>query len=138
MPVPYGPRAYRRRIRALGPLVALLAPGACGLVAWWCLRDHTSALRGTVGFATAVLAAPGLVAAGVPLTSGRQAYLLAVAGSALLWLLLGGMAARRATRSPVATWADYWRELAWPVVGVWVGAGVSLVVANVLLGGALS
>lgn len=138
MPVPLGPRAYRRRIRGLGPLVALVPPAVFGLVAWWCLRDHTSAMRGTVGFVAAVLAAPVLVATGVPLTTGRPAYLAAVAASGLLWLLLGVVAARRATRSPVATWTDYWRELAWPAVGVWAGAGVSLVTANLLLGGALA
>lgn len=128
---------YRRRIRSAGPLAALAPPLALGLVAWWCLREHTSALRGAVGLAAALAAAPGLVVAGAPLTTGRPAYLAAVAGSAALWLALGAIAARRATRSPAATWTDFWREFAWPAVGVWVGAGASFVVADLLLGGAL-
>jgi hypothetical protein len=46
-----------------------------------------------------------------------------------LWLLVGFLAARRATRNPMATWADFWRHYAWMCAGVWVGAAIALGVA---------
>ena len=105
--------------------------GGLGLVLH---RGSTSAARGIGGFALAVLAAPGLLVAGVPLRGGAGLYAVAAAGSALLWMLLGAIAARRATRSPVATWRDFWREWLWLALAVWVGVGLSLVAANFLLG----
>ncbi|MDP9464224.1 MAG: hypothetical protein M3P52_06345 [Actinomycetota bacterium] len=101
------------------------------------LRGHTSFVRGIAGFLTAVLAAPGLLVAGAPLRSGRSVYLVAVAGSAVLWMIVGAIAARRATRIPAATWRDYWREYLWLAVGVWLGVVVALVAVNLVLGRAL-
>jgi hypothetical protein len=118
-------------------MVALVPPGALGVVALLLLRSHTSLTRGVAGFLTAVFAAPGLLVAGVPLRSGGTVYLAAIGGSALIWMLLGAVAARRATRSPAATWRDYWREYLWLALGVWLGVVVALVVVNVILGRAL-
>jgi len=133
-PVPAGPRAYRGRIRSLGPLAGLLPAAVLGGLGLVLHRGSTSAARGIGGFALAVLAAPGLLVAGVPLRGGAGLYAVAAAGSALLWMLLGAIAARRATRSPVATWRDFWREWLWLALAVWVGVGLSLVAANFLLG----
>ena len=136
-PVPLGPRAYRTKLRASGPFVALLPPGALGVVSLLLLRSHTSLVRGVAGFLTAVLAAPGLLVAGVPLRSGRGVYLAAVVGSAVLWMLIGAIAARRATRVPVASWRDFWREYLWLAIGVWLGVVVALVAVNLVFGRAL-
>jgi len=85
----------------------------------------------------AVFAAPGLLVAGVPLRSGRAVYLVAVAGSAVLWMLIGAIAARRATRLPVASWRDFWREYLWLALGVWLGVVAALIAVNLVFGRAL-
>jgi hypothetical protein len=101
------------------------------------LRGHTSLARGLAGFLAAVLAAPGLLVAGVPLRSGGKVYLGAVVGSAVLWMLVGAVSARRATRLPAASWRDYWREYLWLAVGVWLGVVVALIAVNLVFGRAL-
>jgi hypothetical protein len=136
-PVPMGPRAYRSKLRSSGPLVALLPPAILGVLSLLLLRGHTSIVRGVAGFVTAILAAPGLLVAGAPLRSGRSVYLGAVVGSALLWMVVGAIAARRATRLPVASWRDYWREYIWLAAGVWLGVVVALGVVNLIFGRAL-
>lgn len=135
--VPSGPRAYRSQLRVLGPLAALVPPGVAGLVALALLRGNESLGRGLLGFAAAVMAAPGLLVAGAPLTSGAGRYLLAIAASALAWSVLGGVAAHRATRSPVATWRDYWREYAWMLAGVWFGVALAALIVDIALGNPL-
>jgi len=136
-PVPQGPRAYRRQIRRLGPVLGLFPPAALGVAAMLLLRGNASStIRGVLGFLTAVLAAPGLLVAGAPLTSGTGGQTAAVAGSAALWLLLGVTASRRATRAPVAMWSDFWREYAWLAFAIWLGVVGALVAANLILGGA--
>ena len=47
---------------------------------------------------------------------------------------LGTVAARRATRRPVATWRDFWREYFWLAGGVWLGVIVALVLVALVLG----
>ena len=101
------------------------------------LRGHTSLTRGLAGFLTAVLAAPGLLVAGAPLRADHSAYLGAVVGSAAMWMLVGVISARRATRLPAASWRDFWREYLWLAVGVWLGVGVALVAVNLVFGLAL-
>jgi hypothetical protein len=46
-----------------------------------------------------------------------------------MWMLVGFLAARRATRNPMATWPDFWRHYAWMCAGIWAGASIALVVA---------
>lgn len=132
-----GPRAYRSKLRGTGPIVALVPPGVLGALSLVLLSGHTSLVRGLAGFLTAVLAAPGLLVVGAPLRSGSAVYLGAVAGSAAFWMLLGAVSARRATRLPVASWRDYWREYLWLAVGVWCGVVVALIVVNLVFGRAL-
>ena len=131
-----GPRAYRRQIRRLGPLMGLLPPAALGATALLLLRNNTATVRGVVGFLMAVLAAPGLLVGGAPMKGGTGFYMAAALGSAVMWLLLGIAATARATRSPVATWGDYWREYLWLAGAVWLGVLGALLVANLILGGA--
>jgi hypothetical protein len=134
--VPQGPRAYRARLRRLGPIAGLIPPAALGALAWLLLRNNTSALRGVGSFVLGVLAAPALLVAGVPLASGG-AFAVGIAGSVALWLLVGVLAARRATRTPAASWRDFWREYLWLAGAVWLGTIGALVVANLILGRSL-
>jgi len=136
-PVPGGPRHYRTRIRSLGPIVGLIPPAILGVLALLLLNGSTGAARGVTGFGLALFAAPGLLFVGAPLSTGSGVYLLAIAASAVLWLAIGVVAARRATRSPAPTWRDFWREWAWPAAGVWLGVIVALLVADLVLGKAL-
>jgi len=116
--------------------LALLPPAALGAMALLLLRENTSTVRGVLGFLTAVLAAPGLLVGGAPMKGGTGLYIAAAAGSAVLWLLIGVAASARATRRPVATWGDYWKEYLWLAGAVWLGVIGALVVANLILGGA--
>ena len=136
-PVPLGPRAYRSKIRSSGPFVALVPPAILGCISLLLLRGHTSLTRGVGGFVAAILAAPGLLVAGVPLRSGKTVYLWAVVGSAVLWMIVGTIAARRATRHPAASWRDFWREYAWLAAGVWLGVVLALAAVNLIFGRAL-
>ena len=54
-----------------------------------------------------------------------------------MWVVVGIVAARRATRSPVATWSDYWREYLWLAAGIWLGVVVAVVAIRLTIGGAL-
>ena len=58
---------------------------------------------------------------------------MAVLASVPLWLVLGLVASRRATRSTVASWRDYWREMAFLTVAVVIGAIVALAAATKIL-----
>jgi len=135
--VPHGPRAYRTQLRVLGPIAALAPPAVLALAALLALAGDGSPGRGVVGFVCAVLAAPGLLVAGVPLATGGGTWALALLGSAALWIALGSVASRRATSTPVASWRDYWRELSWLAIAVWVGVALALVATQLLIGRAL-
>lgn len=131
-----GPRWYRTRIRAWGPLLALLLPAVIGGVAYASLRLADTAWSGAVGLIGGVLAAPGLLAAGAPF-GDRDLYPVAIAASAIVWMAVGFLASRRATRHPFATWADFWRHYFWMAGGIWAGAGIALAVATISIGEAL-
>jgi hypothetical protein len=128
MPIVEGPRWYRSRLRTWGPFAALIVPSVVGAVAYLSLRLFDTAWSGAVGLIGGVFAAPALLAAGAPF-GDRDLYPLAVAASGLLWLLVGFLAARRATRNPMAMWSDYWRHYAWMCGGIWAGASIALVIA---------
>lgn len=132
--MPGGPRAYRLQIRRLGAVAGLLLPGVLGALALLLHAGSGSALRGMSSFLLAVLAAPVLLVAGVPLRSGTGTYAIAMLASAALWLAFGAVASLRATRRPASTWRDFWREYAWLAGGVWVGVGAALLVADLMLG----
>jgi hypothetical protein len=107
-----------------------------GAIAALALELGEGRLSGLVGLVGGVIAAPGLLVAGAPF-GDDDAYLLGIVASVPLWLLLGMLAARRATRSPMATWREFWREYAFLAVGVALGAIAALIASTVSLGESL-
>ncbi|MCU1397669.1 MAG: hypothetical protein JWN62_778 [Acidimicrobiales bacterium] len=135
--VPNGPRAFRYRIRRFGALLALAPAAALGLLSFVLLHGNTTTTRGVAGFAAAVLGGPALMAFGVPLASGSSKIVLGALVSAVLWMGVGVVASLRATRSPVASWRDFWREYCWLAAGIWAGVVVALIVVEISVGRAL-
>ena len=131
-----GPRWFRSRIRSRGPFLAVLPPLALGVVALVSLRLFDGKLSGYLGLVCGVFAAPLLLAVGAPFSSS-SVYPIGVALSAMLWLVVGAIAARRATRNPMADWHDFWRTYAWLAGGIWLGASVALLIARMSVGQAL-
>jgi hypothetical protein len=127
-PLIAGPRWYRTRIRVLGPLLGLMPMAVLGAIGWGSLRLGDGRTSGMVGLVGGVSAAPGLLIAGAPFADNAT-YPRAVVLSAPLWLLLGLLASRRATRSTIASWRDYWREMTLLSIAVILGAIVALIVA---------
>ena len=116
--------------------MALIPPGIVGAIAYFSLRLFDTTWSGVVGLVGGVMAAPGLLAAGAPF-GDRDMYPLAVLASGVLWLLVGLLAARRATRNPMATWGDFGRHYAWMLAGVWLGALAALGVAALTISDSL-
>jgi hypothetical protein len=79
------------------------------------------------------MAAPTLLLLGVPVSGGIARYVVAGVTSFVLWLAIGAWAASRATRVPVASWRDWWREYAWLVIPIWFGAAVAFGVAYAIV-----
>ena len=96
-----GPRWFRTRIRSQGPFVALIVPAVLGAIALIALNSATARRRGLIGLVLGVFAAPALLAVGAPFSSASL-YPIGVAISVVLWLVRGSLAARRATRNPMA------------------------------------
>jgi len=128
-----GPRWYRDRIRVVGPFLALLIPGVLGALSYAALHLSDARWSGPVGLIGGFFAGPALLAVGAPF-GNRELYPVAVGASAVMWFLIGMLAARRATRNPMATFGDFWRHYSWMLCGVWVGVIVALAVATVRLG----
>jgi hypothetical protein len=128
-----GPRWYQRRIRVFGPFLALLVPGLVGAAAYAALKMSDAAWSGTFGTAASYFAAPALLAIGGPLADAALKP-LAMGASALMWLLAGVLASRRATRNPFATWSDFWRHYSWMLFGIWVGVMMALAIASAWIG----
>jgi hypothetical protein len=131
-----GPRWFRTRIRSQGPFAALIAPAVLGAIALIALNVGDSTASGLVGLVLGVFAAPGLLAVGAPFSSPAL-YPVGVGLSVVLWLVVGYLAARRATRNPMASWPDFWRNYWWLAVGIWIGATAALVIARYTIGEAL-
>jgi hypothetical protein len=132
--VPGGPRALRYQIRRLGALAALVPPAVLALGSVLLLRHNTTTTRGVAGFGAAVLAAPALMPFGVPLATGSSPLLYGSLVSVGVWLAVGLLAARRATRAVVAGWRDFWREFAWLAAGIWLGVVLALVGVELIAG----
>jgi hypothetical protein len=131
-----GPRWFRLRIRSRGPFLAVIPPLVLGAVALVSMRLFDGRISGYIGLIAGVMAAPALLAVGAPF-SDPSLYPIGIALSAMLWLIVGAVAARRTTRNPMAGWSDFWRTYTWLAAGIWVGVAVALVVAGVAVGEAL-
>ncbi|MEZ5216498.1 MAG: hypothetical protein R2715_07885 [Ilumatobacteraceae bacterium] len=128
--VPRGPFAYRLQLRRFGPLMALLVPLVALGVGAALLQWTGSSLRGFGGFLLTALAAPTMLLLGVPVVDGTPRYVVAGVTSLLFWLGIGAWASSRAMRaSVVATWKDWWREYAWFIAPVWIGAAAAFAIA---------
>lgn len=128
-----GPRWYQHRIRSRGPAVALVVPGVLGVVAFLSLQISDSSWSGLVGLIGGYFAAPALLVVGAPFAE-RGLYPIAVLISAAMWLIVGFVAARRATRNPMASWTDFWRHYLAMLVGIWCGVAIALIVATIQIG----
>jgi hypothetical protein len=131
-----GPRWFRLRIRSRGPFLAIVPPAVLGVVALAAMQLFDGKTSGYVGLILGVAAAPILLAVGAPF-SDTSLWSIGVALSAMLWLIVGAVAARRTTRNPMAGWRDFWRTFFWLAAGIWVGVAVALVVARYAVGEAL-
>lgn len=100
------------------------------------LRVGDGKTSGLIGLVGGVSAAPGLLVAGAPFADDAM-YPVAVLASVPLWLALGFLASRRATRTPIAAWSDYARELFWLTVAVVLGSCGALIAATTILGESL-
>jgi hypothetical protein len=133
--VPRGPVAFRRRLQRLGPIAGLIVPAgvlAAAVVVWraWPCDGSACWTKGKFGFVLAEMAAPTLLAVGYPLQSSTTRLVIAGVTSAIMWMVIGGWAAARAVRSPVATWRDWTREYVVILVAVWAGVVGALVVVR--------
>jgi len=111
----------------------MIVLGAIALIALWVGDGRVS---GLIGLFCGATAAPGLLVAGAPFADESH-FPLAIAASVPLWLVLGYLAAWRATRRPIATWTDYARELAYLTIAVAIGATVALMIAAQVVGRSL-
>jgi hypothetical protein len=118
--------------------MALVPPGALLLLAglvWvaWPCGGLECVAPSLAAFGLSLFALPTAVPAGLPLFATPVTIVLALVSSAFVWLTLGRWAARRATASPVATWRDWWRELAMLVAAMWAGVVGGLLVTALVL-----
>lgn len=132
--LPDGWGDHRRRVRRGGALAALLLPSTAGLTAVVLLWSGAGDWSGIAGLALAVAAAPLLPVVGVPATADPSRVMVGGAASAVLWLVLGAVAARRATRTPGASWPEWRRDYTRLALGVVVGGWVSLLLAAMVVG----
>lgn len=104
-----------------------------GLLSIVVLWGSQSTIRGIVGFVLAVMSCPTLPVFGLPMSTGTGRWLAAIASSALLWGVVGFIAARRSTTRAVAGWREWRREWLRLAIGVWVGSLVGFAIAAILL-----
>ncbi len=107
-----------------------------GAVSLLLLNAFSTRTTGVTGLVLGFFAAPALPALGAPFSDSSR-YPVAIAASVVLWLIVGLISARRATRNPMASWSDFWRTFWWLAAGIWMGTLASLFVATVVLGRSL-
>lgn len=131
--VPDGIDYHSRTIKTFGPLAALVPMAASGLASMLFLWGSQSTLRGVIGFALAIVACPTLAAFGFPVTSSGSMWIATVISSAVVWIAIGSLAARRATDRAVAGWREWRGEWLRLAIGIWIGSIVGLAIAALLL-----
>jgi hypothetical protein len=131
--VPDGPRHHRRTVRRLGSIASVSSAAVIALVAAILLVGSDSAWRGVPGFVLAVVAVPTLPMTGIPVMGGAVRWLVAVITSALVWFVVGAVAARRSSRRPITGWPEWRREWLRLAVGIWAGSLVGIAIAGTVL-----
>lgn len=132
--LPDGWGDHRRRVRRRGAFAALMLPAMAGVAAAILLWSGAGGWSGLTGLALAVAAAPLLPMAGVPATADPSRVMVGGTASAVLWLVLGAVAARRATRTPGASWPEWRRDYTRLALGAVVGGWASLLLAAMVVG----
>ena len=115
-----------------GPVLGMVPMAILGAISWCSLRLGDGKTSGLLALVAGVSAAPGLLFVGAPFADDAR-YPTAILASIPLWLVLGLIASRRATRSTVASWRDYWREMTYLTTAVVIGAIVALAAATKIL-----
>jgi hypothetical protein len=116
-----------------------MIPPAVVLVATTALRSVLACDIGACGrqvvtsWILPAMSLPTAMLWGLPIEDGTTRLIGVLASSALVWLLVGVFATRRATRSLVATWRDFWREYFWLALSIWAGVGLGLLVLSKVL-----
>ena len=106
---------------------------AMALLSALLLVGSDSAWRGVPGFVLAVSALPTLPMTGIPVMGGGVRWSIAIVTSAIVWFVIGTVAARRSSSRAVASWPEWRREWLRLAIGVWLGALVGIAVAGTLL-----
>ena len=119
------------RIRTYGPLAALVPPLfvlALAAVVWfgWSCQGTACTRPSLLAWFLLMLAVPSTLPSGLPWLFGPASIAVALGTSAVMWLVFGRWAARRATRDVEAGWGAFWTELSSMVLGVWAGVAVGL------------
>ena len=127
-----GPTWYRIRIRRYGPLLALALPLIVGAIALLTLELTDGTASGLAVLVTGISAAPGLLAFGGPLATSSDRP-IGIAISVVLWLIVGVVASRVATRNPMASFTDFWRAYRWLAAGVFIGSMAALGAASLVI-----
>ena len=127
-----GPTWYRIRIRRYGPLLALVVPAILGAIALLTLELTDGTASGVTVLVSGICAAPGLLAFGGPLATSNDRP-IGIAISVVVWLIVGVVASRVATRNPMASFTDFWRAYRWLAAGVFLGSLAALGAASLVI-----
>ena len=131
--VPDGIIENRSLVRTRGAITAAGFAAAIALVGV-VLIVLPGTITGLLGFLLIVAALPTLPMLGVPATAGATVYLLGAATSLGAWLVLGHVAALRASKRAVVDWSDWRREFVPLALGLLLGGVLALVIGAVVLG----
>ena len=132
--LPGGIFSTRRHIRRLGGvmgIVVAISLWLTGVLTSWMLSGLAG---GAISFVLMVMALPVMPILGMPAVGGSARLMVAMAVSAFIWWILGQVVATRVTQRPVVGWREWLKEFVTMSLGVWLGAGLALVIGALALG----
>jgi hypothetical protein len=132
--LPGGIFSTRRHIRRLGGvmgIVVAISLWLTGVLTSWLLSGLAG---GAISFVLMVMALPVMPILGMPAVGGSARLMVAMAVSAFIWWILGQVVATRVTQRPVVGWREWLKEFVTMSLGVWLGAGLALVIGALALG----
>ncbi|MEO9223654.1 MAG: hypothetical protein ABI276_01530 [Acidimicrobiales bacterium] len=120
--------AHVQRFGMWAALVPGLVLEILGLLIWVAAPDKgmSGATQSFAGYGLGLLAMPTTLLTGFPLFGGAWRVLLTIGSSAVLWIVLGRWATRRAGRDAPPSWRSFAGELGSMAAGVWAGLLVGL------------